>query len=125
MDKKSKIFFVVFFSLVLIATGVSFYKYFILKDYYIKAEVVCDPQQARCFMVACDPAIDGECSEDPSEKISYYIVEKKARDIPLCEADSSDCPALACQAGEDCKEIFCDETTKPEGVECSNLETSQ
>ena len=75
-------------------------------------------------MAECDPAIDSECPENQSERISYYkIVQKKARDIPLCDADSPDCQALACQAGEDCKEIFCDETIKTEGVECGNPET--
>jgi len=124
MDKKSKIFFIVFFSLALAAMVISFYKYFILKDYYIKAEVECNPGQEKCFMVACDPASDSECPENPDERISYYkIVEKKARDIPLCDVDSPDCQALVCQEGEDCQEIFCDETTKTEGVECSNPET--
>ncbi|MCX6789747.1 MAG: hypothetical protein NTZ42_04040 [Candidatus Gribaldobacteria bacterium] len=116
MDKKSKIFFVVFFFLVLVATGLSFYKYFILKDYYIKAEAACDPQQEKCFMI----------ESDSGEGTSYYkLVKKKARDIPLCEVDSPDCPALACQVGEDCQEVFCDETTKPEGVECTNPATFQ
>lgn len=112
MDKKSKIFFIIFFFLVLLAVGASFYKYFILKDYYIKAEVECDPEQEKCFMI-----------EDETTTSYYKIIKKKARDISLCEADSADCPALACQAGEDCQEIFCDQATETEETPCSNFET--
>ncbi|MEK7172661.1 MAG: hypothetical protein AAB723_01460 [Patescibacteria group bacterium] len=113
MDKKSKIFFIVFFVIVLAATGASFYKYFILKDYYIKVEVECDPEQEQCFML-----------EDEAVATTYYkIIKKKALDLPLCEADSPDCPPLACQAGEDCQEIFCDQATETEETPCSNLET--
>lgn len=100
MDKKSKIFFWCFFSIIFIAIAISFYKYFISKDYYIKAEVECNPEKEKCFMA----------KSDSSETINYYkIIEKKAHDIP----------PMICQEGEDCKEIFCDKTTKPEGVECS------
>lgn len=83
MDKKSKVFFIIFFSIVFIAIAISFYKYFILKDYYIKAEVECNPQQEKCFMV----------ESDSGEGTNYYkIVEKKAYDIP----------PMICQEGEDC-----------------------
>lgn len=117
----SKIFFIVFFAIVLLAAGVSFYKYFILKDYYIKTQIECDPARESCFIYECDPEEDGECPENPSERISYYkLVEKKTYAVPLCDPNSPDCQPFACQASEDCKEIFCDETTKTEGAECNN-----
>ncbi len=125
-DKKTKIFFIVFFAAALIATGISFYKYFILKDYYIKTQVECDPKTESCFIYECDPEEDSECPEDQNERISYYkLVEKKAYAVPICDSVSPDCQPFACQEGEDCKEILCnDETAKTEGAECSDLSDS-
>ena len=121
MHRSSKAFFIIFFSIIFIVIAVSFCKYFIFKDYYIKAEVPCNPEQENCFMVECDPIIDSECPENTSERVSYYkIVEKKAHDIPLCDSDFPDCLPFICQEKEKCKEILCDESNKPEGVECSN-----
>ncbi len=126
MAKNSKIFFVFFFSIIFIVIAISFCKYFVLKDYYIKAEVECNPQQENCFIAQCDPVSDSECPENLSERISYYkIVEKKAFAIPLCDANSPDCLPFVCQEKENCKETFCDEATKTEGVECSSPEISQ
>ncbi len=126
MAKNSKIFFIFFFSIIFIVIAVSFYKYFILKDYYIKAEVKCNPQQEKCFIAECDSVSDSECPENPSERISYYkIVEKKAFAIPLCDSSLPDCQPLVCQESKNCKETFCDETAEIEGAQCSNPETFQ
>ncbi|MDR3583128.1 MAG: hypothetical protein P4L62_02100 [Candidatus Pacebacteria bacterium] len=43
MDRKTKIFFGVFFGLIAITIVVTFCKFFILKDYYIQAQADCDP----------------------------------------------------------------------------------
>jgi len=125
MTKKSKIFFVIFFFLIFASIAVSFYKYFVLKDYYVKTEVECNPEQEKCFIAECDPVLDSECSENPNERISYYkLVQKKPSAVSLCDADSPDCQPFACQAGEDCQEILCDqEAAQTEGVECNDPET--
>ena len=121
MDKKSKIFFSVFFIAVLIVTAVSFYKFYILKDYYIKLEAACDPTAEKCFVYECDPADDAECPANAEERLSYYkMIEKKASALPLCDPNDASCPVLACHAGEDCKETLCDETTKTADEQCSN-----
>ena len=113
MDKKSKIFFTVFFLVALGAAGVSFFKFIIRKDYYIRVEVPCDSSKEKCFI-----------NEGEGTDVSYYkLVEKKAYAIPLCDPAGSDCPPLSCQPGEDCREIFCDQTTKSQDQTCSNLET--
>ncbi len=123
MDKKSKIFFAIFFSVAFIVIVISFFKFFILKDYYIKSEVDCDPETEKCFIYECDPAEDSECSENLDERISYYkLIEKKANTLPLCDSNDIDCPAITCQAGEDCQEFLCDESTKTEDEQCNNLE---
>jgi hypothetical protein len=120
MDKKSKIFFSVFFLIIFVVTGISFYKFYVLKDYYIRLETDCDPAVEKCFIYECDPADDSECPENVDERISYYkLIEKKASDLPLCDATDPSCPPVSCQAGEDCREILCDEETKAEEEKCS------
>ncbi len=121
MDKKSKIFFSVLFSIIFIVAVFSFYKFYILKDYYIMSEADCDPATEKCFIYECDPVDDSECPENPDERISYYkFIEKKASAIPVCDPNGSDCPPLICQAGEDCTETLCDEATKTEDEQCSD-----
>lgn len=123
MDKKSKIFFAIFFSVAFIIIAISFFKFFALKDYYIKSEVECNPEIEKCFIYECDPTVDTECSENPDERVSYYkLIEKKAYALPLCDSNSPDCPLITCQAGEDCKEFLCDEATKTEEEQCNDPE---
>lgn len=120
MDKKSKIFFSIFFSIVFIITAISFFKFYILKDYYIKLETACDPATEKCFMSECDPAVDTECPENAADRISYYkFIEKKANALPSCDPSDANCPPLICRTGEDCAEILCDETAKTDEERCS------
>lgn len=121
MDKKSKIFFSVFFCIAFIVTAISFYKFYVLKDYYIKSEVECDPAIEKCFVYECDPDVDTECPANAAERISYYkLIEKKASALPLCDPNDVDCPALACRDGEDCTETLCDEAIITADEQCSN-----
>ncbi|MDD4901486.1 MAG: hypothetical protein PHS62_05335 [Patescibacteria group bacterium] len=120
MDKKSKIFFSVFFIAVFIVTAASFCKFYIFKDYYITSEAACDPAAEQCFIYECDPADDNECPENPAERLSYYkLIEKKAKAMPVCNPNGENCPPLACRAGEDCREILCDEAARISGESCS------
>ena len=115
MDRKSKIFFVVFFTVALIAVAVSFFKFFVWRDYYIKVETGCNPSQEKCFVSTCDPASDSKCPSDEKARVRYYkLLEKKAYAI-MSE--------LSCRTGEDCQEIFCDDTTKTSDQECSKVPT--
>jgi len=105
MDKKSKNFFLIFFTAVFIVTAISFYKFYLLKDYYLKLETVCDPTKEACFIYECDPAEDSQCPENPDERVSYYkLIEKKAYALPNCNPDDPNCPPPACRAGEDCRQ---------------------
>ena len=121
MDRKSKIFFFIFLLAVLVVTVMAFYKFYILRDYYITSEAACDPETENCFIYKCDPADDSACPEEPAERISYYkLIEKKANTLPLCDPNNPDCPPIACRAGEDCRETLCDEATKTEDEQCSD-----
>jgi len=114
-----------FFLIIITVVAVTFIRYYILKDYYIEAQTNCDPETERCFTVTCDPETDDTCPKDPSEQTTYYkIIDKKAYLIPLCDPESEGCPELACNSGEDCQEILCDETTvaEQEEAECNDPE---
>ena len=124
MDKKNKIFFAVFFTLVAAVVTITFVKYFVAKDYYIEAQADCDPYVQNCVVWECDPdsTEDGEkCTGDPEEDIWYYQnVKKIASEIPLCDPNGEDCDALACDAGMDCEVTYCDEATAEEGTTCND-----
>ncbi len=123
MDKKSRIFFIIFFSVIALAIGMAYCKYFIIRDYYIQAEADCDPETENCFVYVCDPESDEECPEAEDERTSYYkLISKKAYLIPSCDPNDEECNALECLPGQDCKEILCDETNVPEGEECNDPE---
>jgi len=123
MDKKSKIFFSIFFLAVFIVTALAFYKFYILKDYYIKLEAACDPAAEKCFIYECDPADDDQCPQAPNERVSYYkIIEKKASDLPLCDPNDAGCPPITCRTSEDCQETLCDQAAEAAGERCSDPE---
>lgn len=84
MDRKSKIFIFVFIICILSAITISWYKFFILKDYIIKTEVPCNPNIESCLSKVCDPAQDNSCPEDVTSRVDYYkIIEEKAYDVSI------------------------------------------
>jgi hypothetical protein len=121
MDRKSKIFFVVFFLLIVGAIGVTYYRYFIVRDYMIEAQASCDPFTEACFVYVCDPEAE-ECTGDPDQDTSYYKnISRNAKNIPLCNPLDEDCDALTCPPGEaNCTLTLCDPDTVPEGVVCND-----
>jgi len=120
MDTKSKVLFFIFILMILAVVGVVYYRYVILRDYYMQAQVECDPQTEKCFMTECDPADDSECPANPDERVSYYkIIEKKAYAIPLCDPTDKSCPPLTCAGDLSCHETFCDENNLGDGEACA------
>jgi hypothetical protein len=124
MDKKSKIFFVVFFLLIVGSVGVTYYRYFIVRDYMITAQASCDPFTEACFVYVCDPTAE-ECTGDPEQDTSYYKnITRNAKNIPLCNPSDEDCTALTCPPGEaDCTLTLCDPDTVPDGIVCNDPAT--
>lgn len=122
MDKKSKIFFLVFFLLIAGSVAATYYRYIVARDYIIEAEADCDPYTEACFTYVCDPEAGEECSGDPVEDTSYYkVINRNAKHIPLCDPAAEDCDALICPPGEaECEVIFCDPATAEEGMICTD-----
>ena len=124
-----KIFFIIFFMLLIGSVAFTYYKIVLKKNYLIEAQVDCDPETERCFVWECDPESveEGEvCTGDPEVDIWYYkLVTKNAGNIPLCNPEEDEnCTPLVCEEGEvDCAEILCNDENKLEqGAECNDPE---
>ncbi len=121
MDKKSKIFFLVFFLLIAGSVAVTYWRIVVERDYLVLAETSCDPETEACFVYECDPEAE-ECTGDPEEDTSYYAkIKKKAFNFPDCGEEGCEDPI--CEEGEaDCEVILCTEENKEEWESCNNPE---
>ena len=125
MDRKSKILFGVFVALIVLSVSASFYKFMVLQDYLVEAQVDCDPSVESCFVWECDATAE-ECTGNPEEDIWYFkLAFRNAKNIPLCEPLSDTCQQFECPAeGEvQCTEILCNAETLAEydlGETCTN-----
>ena len=75
MDKKSKIFFIIFGLLIVSAVALTYWRIMIKKDYIVEAQTDCDPYTQRCFIWECDPNsnIEGEdCTGDVEKDIASW-----------------------------------------------------
>jgi hypothetical protein len=119
----SKIVTIVFFLLIGISIGFTYYKYVIQEDYMVKAQAPCDPYTESCFVAVCDPE-EEECTGNVDEDTTYYkILYRNAQNIPPCDANSEEgCNAsLTCWDGEsECEIVACSPDAVEEGEECSN-----
>lgn len=129
MDKKTKIFFAIFFLLIAGSVALTYYRIMVKKDYIVENQIDCDPAAETCFIWECDPESDVEgeaCTGDPEADIWYYkIAYRNAGMIPLCDPNVDEtCDPWTCQEREtDCGETLCDESNKEElGAECSDPE---
>lgn len=122
MDKKSKIFFLVFFLLIAGSVAATYYRYIVARDYIIEAEADCDPYTEACFTYVCDPEAGEECTGDPVEDTSYYkLIHRNAKNIPLCDPAEEGCEALVCPPDEEgCEIVFCDPAIAEEGMVCTD-----
>jgi len=111
MDKKSKILIIIVGLAIIASVSVSFYKYVIMKDYQIFAEMPCDPVIDNCFV---------RTAEDNSTS-TYKLISRQASNIPLCNpvADLG-CRALLCEQNEpNCEITTCSSEELPDGESCS------
>jgi len=120
MDKKTKYLFLVFVSIISLVIVISFCRYYIDKDYYIVIETSCDHFTESCFVYVCDPESSEDCPEIPEERTSYYkLIKIKASNIPFCDKNENECPAITCVDGQDCVDILCDPENIGEEEVCS------
>lgn len=127
MDKKSKIFFIIFGLLIAGSVAVTYWKIMIKRDYVITAQAECDPYTENCFVHMCDPDpdVDAECTGDIIEDTWYTKnISRMAYNIPDCDPNDEACTALICpeEGEESCSYELCDETNVPEGDSCNDPE---
>jgi len=85
----------------LISAGVAFYKFYIVRDYLVFANVPCDPVQHSCFI--------GNGQDTPQY---YEKISKKANTIPVCNGWLDQCPELTCVQGDSsCTVEYCQSDT--------------
>ncbi len=123
-QKKSRLLITVFIGIVILSIGVSFFRFFILRDYAIQSQIECDPYVESCFIYVCDPNAE-ECTGDPIQDTSYYkLIDRNARNIPLCDPNNEGCDPLTCLEGEEeCYVTFCNaESAEQEATECTDPE---
>jgi len=125
LDRKSKIFFLIFAILILVSVGVTYYRYMVKRDYIIQAQIDCDPTTENCFIWKCDPnsMVEGEeCTGVPDKDIWYYkVLHRNAKNIPNCDPKDESCTAYVCGDGEkDCADVLCAPANVLKGEECND-----
>ncbi|MFZ3031839.1 MAG: hypothetical protein WA082_02280 [Candidatus Moraniibacteriota bacterium] len=117
MDRKSKLIFWIFFVSLAFVITLLFAKFYILRDYTLKAEVECDPQTEICFERLCME----ECEQDALPE--YYKIQMvQASDVSLCDPHWQECPEIDCSSVASCFEEYCSEENVPDEESCSNPE---
>lgn len=110
MDKKSKILFSLFGILIVLSVSASYYRFMVLHDYIIEAQVDCNPSSESCFVWECDPSIEGECTGNPDKDTWYFkIAHRNAKNITACEEGDELCAPFSCplEGEEECDEVLC------------------
>lgn len=108
MKNKSKIIILLWSVLITFSVSASYYRFVILDEFTVFAEIVCDPIIESCFVKECEPY-----SEDCDSKNKYFkLVFKNASNLPICVSGDVQCDVLGCFDGElECREVLCSENT--------------
>ncbi len=85
----------------ILVIAMSFLRFFIIKNYDIFIEAVCDPTTSTCFVRDCET---GECPPNNFEIYHEYII--KGFDFARC--NPTDTCAKFCSNPKNCEEIKCD-----------------
>ena len=121
--------------LLILLIGGSFYRFVVLRDYYVTYEIDCDPAVESCY-VYCE---DDECAEPYyyayMEKYAATVYEQCGPDITECDAayeclpeDGDDCTVTYCDAEEEeCSvpEEVIEEEAEEIGEEEENIDTEE
>jgi hypothetical protein len=90
---------------IIISVSLSFYKYYIKRDYLLYIKGLCDPLREKCFVHECE-SDDIRCSSLPDQKFYYKILMKKAYNVPSCTG--GECSKVSCVPGEEsCTIYYC------------------
>ena len=130
----NRLFYIVFFLLIIGSVAFTFYRIYIKLDYQILASTSCDPQietDGDCFAYE-EEVVNTEADgvETTTNETSYYkLISKKAANISTCESSEEKLGCteeLTCLENEtDCSYEYCTDENVPEGESCyTNEETA-
>ncbi len=112
------LFFGLFFCLLALVIGGTWYRYVVVMDYYVLLQAPCNPGEESCYLSVCNPA-EAECSETSPEDIYYKTIKKKAYSAEACFNRPGGCVDVLCAPGEKhCSEIQCDTSQEESGGVC-------
>ena len=111
MNRNTKIVLIIVGVAIFLSVGTTFYRYYVLRDYLVHAEVACDPQKENCFVRYCTVDDWDPCDFLHVKYTRYYkIVAKLASNIPVCNQNKQQCAPLTCDPLEkNCQVITCTE----------------
>lgn len=119
MDSKVKILTTVLIVFFIVSVSAKYYKFSVVQDYYVSAEISCDVSTESCFVWDCDLA-DEECDQTP-----YKYIWKHASEVPECDPRIDECDELQCGAEDDCEITYCSSETLSEEEFCYSAENEQ
>jgi hypothetical protein len=97
----------------ILVTAVSFFQFYIRKDYSFEVETSCDPTTEACFYRDCE----GEGNFCPPNGLSYYKrYSINAGDFDSCTG--GDCASVCVTGMIACIQIVCDDSSSAEGSVC-------
>ncbi len=83
----------------------SFFEYFIKRDFILYIKEICNPITEKCFLHQCEDG-DVRCSSFPDGKFYYKIIYQKQYKIPACTG--TNCPPVTCGTGDTtCSVYYC------------------
>ena len=86
----------------LVSASVAFYKFYVVRDYLIFANVSCDSTLYSCFV-----------GDDDSTPKYYEKISRKANTVPICDGWLDQCPELTCVQGDsNCAVEYCQSDTE-------------
>ena len=99
---RSLLLFLCLAGLSLVSAALAVDRFYVNRDYFVYANVPCDTTLYSCFIG------DGDSAPE-----FYMEIQKKAYEIPPCDALRGTCGALECAPGEqDCSVTYCSPDTE-------------
>lgn len=125
MDRSSCTLFFIVSILILGSVAMTYDRFFRVRDYMVQVQVNCDPYEEACFAYICDSSVDEGCTSSSLKDAFYYkLINRVARNVPLCEADLATCATLPCAINEmECFYTLCNTEMVEDSEVCTDPNT--
>lgn len=122
MNKLSRVLFFATLVMIVGSSAMAYFRFFVVHDYIVEAQVDCDPYTEVCFVHVCDPSAGEECTGDITEDTFYYKrIDRNVKNMSLCDPNDDTCTDMVCPPDEaECSYTDCDVTLIENGEVCSD-----